>query len=78
MQWFELVVGVSKLHAMYNGLPYRLVTDSPYFYLSLTAMTVSYTHLDVYKRQLLLLLFINDTCFTSVPHRTEMQNEYDN
>ena len=26
---------------------------------------------------LLLLLFINDTCFTSVPHRTEMQNEYD-
>lgn len=27
---------------------------------------------------LLLLLFINDTCFTSVPHRTEMQNEYDN
>ena len=23
---------------------------------------------------LLLLLFINDTCFTSVPHRTEMQN----
>lgn len=27
---------------------------------------------------LLLLLLINDTCFTSVPHRTEMQNEYDN
>lgn len=27
---------------------------------------------------LLLLLFINDTCFTAVPHPTEMQNEYDN
>lgn len=27
---------------------------------------------------LLLLLFINDTCFTAVPHRTEIQNEYDN
>ena len=33
-----IMVGVSKLHAMYNGLPYRLVTDSPYFYLALTAM----------------------------------------
>ncbi|NDW11809.1 glycosyltransferase [Bacteroides sp. 214] len=33
-----VVVGVSKLYAMYNGLPYRLVTDSPYFYLALTAM----------------------------------------
>ena len=35
-----IMVGVSKLHAMYNGLPYRLVTDSPYFYLSLTAMII--------------------------------------
>lgn len=31
-------IGVSKLYAMSNGLPYRLVTDSPYFYISLTAM----------------------------------------
>ena len=30
-----IIVGASKLYAMYNGLPYRLVTDSPYFYLSL-------------------------------------------
>ncbi len=35
-----IVVGVNKLYSMYNGLPYRLVTDSPYFYLSLTAMII--------------------------------------
>lgn len=33
-----IVVGVSKLYAMKHGLGYRLVTDSPYFYLSITAM----------------------------------------
>lgn len=33
-----LVVGGNKLYAMAMGLPYRLVTDSPYFYLALTAM----------------------------------------
>jgi len=31
-------VGASKLYAMNNGLSYRLVTSSPYFYISLTAM----------------------------------------
>lgn len=33
-----IIVGASKLYAMTNGLPYRLVTDSPYFYISLTSM----------------------------------------
>lgn len=33
-----IVVGVSKLYAVYANLPYRLVTDSPYFFISLTAM----------------------------------------
>ncbi|MDU1905772.1 MAG: glycosyltransferase family 2 protein [Dysgonomonas sp.] len=31
-------VGASKMYAMASGLPYRLVTDSPYFFISLTAM----------------------------------------
>lgn len=31
-------VGCSKLYALSNGLPYRLVTDSPYFFISLTSM----------------------------------------
>ena len=33
-----IVVGANKLYCLYSGLPYRLVTDSPYFYLALTAM----------------------------------------
>lgn len=35
-----LFVGFSKLYYMYNDMPYRLVTDNPYFYLSLTAMII--------------------------------------
>lgn len=31
-------VGGSKMYAMMNGLPYRLVTDSPYFFIALTTM----------------------------------------
>ena len=33
-----IVVGASKLYAMTHGLPYRLVTDSPYFFIALTMM----------------------------------------
>lgn len=33
-----IVVGATKLYNMYSGNPYSLVTDSPYFYLSLTLM----------------------------------------
>lgn len=33
-----IAVGAYKLYAMSHNIPYRLVTDSPYFYLSLTAM----------------------------------------
>jgi len=33
-----IFVGGMKLYDMHNGNPYRLVTDSPYFYLSLTMM----------------------------------------
>jgi glycosyltransferase involved in cell wall biosynthesis len=33
-----VVVGASKLYALANGIPARLVTDSPYFYISLTMM----------------------------------------
>jgi glycosyltransferase involved in cell wall biosynthesis len=35
-----IYVGVSKLYYMYMGLPYQLVTQSPYFYLSLTTMII--------------------------------------
>lgn len=33
-----IVVGASKLYAMHSGMDYRLVTDSPYFYIALTTM----------------------------------------
>ena len=33
-----LVVGFGKLYQMWAGLPYRLVTDNPWFYLALTMM----------------------------------------
>lgn len=33
-----IVVGAWKIYSMNNGMPYRLVTDSPYFFISLTAM----------------------------------------
>ena len=33
-------VGASKIYAMKHGLGYRLVTDSPYFFLAITAMIV--------------------------------------
>ena len=35
-----IIVGVSKLYAMSHDMPYRLVTDSPYFYLALTSMII--------------------------------------
>lgn len=31
-------IGASKMYAMSNGMPYTLVTESPYFYISLTTM----------------------------------------
>jgi hypothetical protein len=33
-----ILVGALKLYNMYSGHSYRLVTDSPYFYLALTSM----------------------------------------
>jgi hypothetical protein len=35
-----IIVGIYKLYAMHANLPYRLVTDMPYFYISLTAMII--------------------------------------
>ena len=33
-----IIVGAYKLYALSHGISYRLVTDSPYFYLALTSM----------------------------------------
>jgi len=34
------ILGVDKLYAVYSHIPARLITDSPYFYLALTAMVI--------------------------------------
>ena len=62
-----IIVGVSKLYAMYNGLPYRLVTDSPYFYLSLTAMIIG--------TQLFLAGFLGELISRNAPERNNYQIE---
>ena len=33
-----IILGASKLYALANNIPFRLVTDSPYFYISLVMM----------------------------------------
>ena len=60
-----IIVGASKLYAMSNGLPYRLVTDSPYFYLSLTAMIIG--------TQLFLAGFLGELISRNAPERHNYQ-----
>lgn len=62
-----IIVGASKLYAMYNGFPYRLVTDSPYFYLSLTAMIIG--------TQLFLAGFLGELISRNAPERNNYQIE---
>ena len=62
-----IIVGISKLYAMYNGLPYRLVTDSPYFYLSLTAMIIG--------TQLFLAGCLGELISRNAPERNNYQIE---
>lgn len=62
-----IVVGVNKLYCLYNGLPYRLVTDSPYFYLSLTAMILG--------TQLFLAGFVGELISRNSSERNNYQIE---
>ena len=62
-----IAVGVSKLYNMYNGMPYRLVTESPYFYLSLTAMIIG--------TQLFLAGFLGELISRNAPERNNYQIE---
>lgn len=62
-----VMVGASKLYAMYHGLPYRLVTDSPYFYLSLTSMIIG--------TQLFLAGFLGEMISRNATGRNDYQIE---
>ena len=62
-----IVVGASKLYALYHNLPYILVTDSPYFYLSLTMMLLG--------TQLFLAGFIGELIARNSPERNKYKIE---
>lgn len=62
-----LVIGVDKLWALSHGIPQRLVTDSPWFYIALTMMMIG--------TQLFLAGFIGDLVSRSSQGRNEYQIE---
>lgn len=62
-----IVVGSNKLYCLYSGLPYRLVTDSPYFYLALTAMILG--------TQLFLAGFVGELISRNSSERNNYQIE---
>ena len=62
-----VVVGATKLYDMYCGNTYRLVTESPYFYLALTTMILG--------TQLFLAGFIGELIARNSPERNNYQIE---
>lgn len=59
------VVGFGKLWLMHTGMPYKLVTESPYFYLSLTLMILG--------SQFFLAGFIGELIARNSPHRNNYE-----
>ena len=55
------VIGVNKLYDMYCGNSYRLITDSPYFYIALTTMILG--------TQLFLTGFLGELISRNSPER---------
>ena len=62
-----LVIGIDKLWALANGMQQRLVTDSPYFYISLTVMMIG--------TQFFLAGFLGDLISRSSQSRNDYQIE---
>ena len=60
-------IGADKLWCLANGIPHRLVTDSPYFYLALTMMIIG--------TQLFLTGFVADLVSRSSTNRNDYQIE---
>ena len=61
------IIGADKLWALSQGIPQRLVTDSPYFYISLTMMILG--------TQLFMAGFIGDMVSRSSSTRNDYQIE---
>jgi len=62
-----IIVGGSKLWALAHNMPQRLVTETPYFYLALTAMILG--------TQLFLAGFIGELISRNAPSRNNYQIE---
>lgn len=60
-----IAVGAAKLYNMYSGNHYTLVTDSPYFYISLTAMLLG--------TQLFLAGFVGELVSRNAPGRNHYE-----
>ena len=60
-------LGIEKAWALYNGVPMRLVTNSPYFYIALTMMMIG--------TQLFLAGFLGDLISRNSAGRNEYQIE---
>ncbi len=61
------IIGIDKLCSLANGIPQRLVTDSPYFYIALTMMMIG--------TQLFLAGFLGDLISRSSTNRNDYQIE---
>ena len=61
------VIGIDKLYALANGVPQRLVTSSPYFYIALTMMMIG--------TQLFIAGFLGDLICRSSQDRNDYQIE---
>lgn len=62
-----VIIGAHKLYSMYAGLPYILITDSPYFYLALTTMILG--------TQLFLAGFLGEMIARNAPERNKYNIE---
>ncbi|KGI61102.1 glycosyltransferase, group 2 family protein [Prevotella sp. DNF00663] len=62
-----LLIGADKLYALSNGIPQRLITSSPWFYIALTTMLIG--------TQLFLAGFLGDLISRSNPGRNDYQIE---
>lgn len=60
-----IFIGIDKLWALHHGIPQRLVTDSPWFYISMTMMIIG--------TQLFLAGFIGDLVSRSSQGRNDYQ-----
>ena len=62
-----IIIGVDKLYSLAHGIPQRLVTDSPYFYIALTMMMIG--------TQLFLTGFLGDLISRNSSDRNDYQIE---